>query len=61
MEKQLWTSDEIKDLMNYAREMGELNDELRSQNMALLAKLKNEEGKVKWCKQQLQILMNKNN
>ena len=61
MEKQLWTAEEIKDLISYAKEMQTINDDIRAQNMALLAKLKNEEGKVKWCKQQLQILMNKNN
>lgn len=61
MEKQLWTAEEIKDLISYAKEMQTINDDIRAQNMALLAKLQNEEGKVKWCKQQLQILMNKNN
>ena len=61
MEKQLWTADEIKDLISYAKEMQTINDDIRAQNMALLAKLQNEEGKVKWCKQQLQILINKNN
>jgi hypothetical protein len=60
MEKQLWTSDELKDLLNYAREMNDLNEDLRAQNMALLAKLQNEEAKSKWCKQQLQIVLNKN-
>ena len=59
MDKQLWTSDELKDLLNYAREMNDLNEELRAQNMALLAKLHNEEAKSKWCKQQLQIVLNK--
>lgn len=60
MEKQLWTSDEIKDLIGYAKEMQDVNDDLRAQNMALLAKLQNEEAKSKWCKQQLQIVLNKN-
>jgi hypothetical protein len=61
MDKQLWTADELKDLILYAKEMQKVNEDLRAQNMALLAKLQNEEGKVKWCKQQLQIMMIKQN
>jgi hypothetical protein len=59
MEKQLWTSDELKDLISYAKEMQMVNDELRAQNMALLAKLQNEESKVKWCRNQIKIMMTK--
>jgi uncharacterized NAD(P)/FAD-binding protein YdhS len=59
MEKQLWTSDELKDLISYAKEMQSVNDELRAQNMALLAKLQNEESKVKWCRNQIKIMMTK--
>jgi hypothetical protein len=59
MDKQLWTSDELKDLILYAKEMQEVNDELRAQNMALLAKLQNEESKVKWCRNQIKIMMTK--
>jgi len=61
MDKQLWTSEELKDLILYAKEMQKVNEDLRAQNMALLAKLQNEEAKVKWCKQQLQIMMIKQN
>jgi hypothetical protein len=61
MEKQLWTQDEIKDLILYAKEMQMVNDDLRAQNMALLAKLKNEESKVRWCKEQIKIMMTKQN
>lgn len=60
MEKQLWTSEELKDLMNYAREMQTVNEDLRAQNMALLAKLNNEEAKVRWCKEQMRVILNKN-
>jgi len=60
MTKQLWTNEELKDLISYAKEMHELNETLRAQLIAMNAKLQNEESKVKWCKQQLQILMNKN-
>ena len=59
MEKQLWTADELKDLILYAKEMQTVNDELRAQNMALLAKLQNEESKVKWCRNQIKIMMTK--
>jgi uncharacterized NAD(P)/FAD-binding protein YdhS len=59
MDKQLWTSDELKDLILYAKEMQSVNDELRAQNMALLAKLQNEESKVKWCRNQIKIMMTK--
>jgi hypothetical protein len=59
MDKQLWTSDELKDLILYAKEMQEVNDDLRAQNMALLAKLQNEESKVKWCRNQIKIMMTK--
>lgn len=61
MTKQLWTEAEIRDLILYAKEMQETNETLRAQLIAMNAKLQNEEGKVKWCKQQLQILINKQN
>jgi hypothetical protein len=59
MDKQLWTADELKDLILYAKEMQSVNDDLRAQNMALLAKLQNEESKVKWCRNQIKIMMTK--
>jgi hypothetical protein len=61
MDKQLWTADELKDLILYAKEMQKVNDDLRAQNMALLAKLQNEESKVKWCRNQIKIMMTKQN
>lgn len=61
MDKQLWTADELKDLILYAKEMQGVNDDLRAQNMALLAKLNNEESKVRWCKEQIKIMMTKQN
>jgi uncharacterized NAD(P)/FAD-binding protein YdhS len=61
MDKQLWTADELKDLILYAKEMQQVNDDLRAQNMALLAKLQNEESKVKWCRNQIKIMMTKQN
>ena len=59
MDKQLWTSEELKDLISYAKEMQQVNDDLRAQNMALLAKLNNEEAKVRWCREQLKVVLNK--
>ena len=44
---QTWTSEEIKDLLLYAKEMGEVNEELRAGIIAMQAKLNNEEAKVK--------------
>jgi predicted RNase H-like nuclease (RuvC/YqgF family) len=45
--QQTWTSEEIKDLLMYASEMNQVNEQLRAQLIAMDAKLKNEEGKNK--------------
>jgi hypothetical protein len=47
MEGQVWTSDEIKDLILFAKEMQHQNETLRAQIIAMNAKLKNEEAKTK--------------
>ena len=47
MEEQLWTSQEIKDLISYAKEMQHQNETLRAQLIAMDAKLNNEEAKNK--------------
>jgi hypothetical protein len=44
---QTWTSDEIKELLLYVQQMKEENEGLRAQLMAAMAKLSNEEAKVK--------------
>jgi len=44
---QTWTSDEIKELLLYVQQMKEENEGLRAQLMAAMAKLSNEESKVK--------------
>lgn len=44
---QTWSSEEIKDLLLYAKEMGEVNEELRAGIILMQAKLDNEEAKVK--------------
>ena len=59
MEQQVWTQNELKDLIMYAKEMQQVNEDLRAQLIAMNAKLQNEEAKSKWCKQQLQIVLNK--
>ena len=47
METKVWTEDEIKDLILYAKEMQNVNEELRAKIIAMDAKLKNEESKTK--------------
>lgn len=50
---QTWTSEEIKQLIMYAKEMEAINEDLRAGIIAMQAKLNNEESKVR----QLQILI----
>lgn len=47
MEGQVWTSEEIKDLISYAKQLQHDNETLRAQIIAMNAKLKNEESKTK--------------
>ena len=44
---QTWTEEEIKDLILYAKQMQEHNEDLRAGIIAMEAKLNNEEAKVK--------------
>jgi translation elongation factor EF-G len=44
---QTWTEEEIKELILYAKQMQEDNDDLRAGIIAMQAKLDNEEAKVK--------------
>jgi hypothetical protein len=44
---QIWTSEEIKDLLMYVKEMNDINEELRAGIIAMQAKLNNEESKVR--------------
>jgi hypothetical protein len=44
---QTWSSEEIKQLLLYVKEMGEVNEELRAGIIMMQAKLDNEEAKVK--------------
>ncbi len=47
MEGQVQTSEEIKDLISYAKQLQHDNETLRAQIIAMNAKLKNEESKTK--------------
>ena len=44
---QTWTSEEIKQILLYVKEMQETNEELRAGIIMMQAKLDNEEAKVK--------------
>jgi hypothetical protein len=44
---QSWSSEEIKQLLLYVKEMGDVNEELRAGIILMQAKLDNEEAKVK--------------
>jgi hypothetical protein len=45
--EQTWTSEEIRDLLLYVKEMDEINENLRAGIILMQAKLDNEEAKVK--------------
>jgi hypothetical protein len=45
--QQSWTTDEIRDLLLYVREMDEINKNLKAGIILMQAKLDNEEAKVK--------------
>ena len=45
--EQTYTSEEVRDLLLYAKEMNDINEELRAGIILMQAKLDNEEAKVK--------------
>ena len=45
--EQTYTSEEIRDLLLYVKEMSDINEELRAGIILMQAKLDNEEAKVK--------------
>ena len=45
--EQTYTSDEIRDLLLYVKEMQDINEDLRAGIIAIQAKLNNEEAKVR--------------
>lgn len=52
-----YTQSEIEQIVNLCRELLETNETLNAQLIALMAKLGNEEKKVKQLSQTLQLLM----
>ena len=58
--EQTWTSEEIKDILLYAKELNQHNEDLRAGIIAMEAKLANEESKVRQLRlkvQELQYLL----
>ena len=55
METKVWTEDEIKDLILYAKEMQNVNEELRAKIIAMDAMLKNEMSKTKRLRQIIKL------
>jgi hypothetical protein len=45
--EQVWTAEEIRDLILYAKELQQTNEDLRAGIILMQAKLDNEESKVK--------------
>jgi hypothetical protein len=59
--QQVWTEDELRDLILFAKQVKEENDELRSNMILLEAKLNNEEAKVKKLTNFIKQFTNVNN
>jgi len=60
--EQMWTANEIKELIMYAKEMEQVNEDLRAGIIMMQAKLDNEEAKVRQMKNLLnQIIYAKGN
>jgi uncharacterized tellurite resistance protein B-like protein len=60
--QQMWTANEIKELIMYAQEMQQVNEDLRAGIIMMQAKLDNEEAKVRQMKNLLnQIIYAKGN
>ena len=47
MEEQVWTSEQIKDLIDYAQYLQKENQDLQAKMIVMDAKLRNEEAKTK--------------
>jgi uncharacterized tellurite resistance protein B-like protein len=47
MEEQVWTKQELKDLLEYAQYLKKENEDLQAKMIVMNAKLKNEEAKTK--------------
>ena len=55
--EQVWNAEEIRDLILYAKELQQTNEDLRAGIIAMQAKLNNEEAKVK----KLLLVLKQNN
>jgi hypothetical protein len=55
--EQVWSAEEIRDLILYAKELQQTNEDLRAGIILMQAKLDNEESKVK----QLMLLLKQKN
>jgi hypothetical protein len=55
--EQVWNAEEIRDLILYAKELQQTNEDLRAGIIAMQAKLNNEESKVK----KLLLVLKQNN
>jgi len=55
--QQVWNAEEIRDLILYAKELQQTNEDLRAGIIAMQAKLNNEEAKVK----KLLLVLKQNN
>ena len=58
--EQQWTSEEIKQILLYVKELQEINENLRAGIIAMEAKLQNEEKKVKRLTNMLSLFTNVN-
>ena len=55
--EQTWTAEEIRDLILFAKELQQTNEDLRAGIITMQAKLNNEEAKVK----RLMLILKQNN
>ena len=55
--EQVWTAEEIRDLILYAKELQQTNEDLRAGIVMMQAKLDNEEAKVR----KLMLILKQNN
>jgi hypothetical protein len=55
--EQTWSAEEIRDLILYAKELQQTNEDLRAGIITMQAKLNNEEAKVK----RLMLILKQNN
>lgn len=54
----LWSEDELKQLILYAKDLQETNETLRAQLIAMNAKLGNEEAKVRQLRNTIKLFTN---